>query len=617
MRKFLCPIILLISLAAAASAQNVSVADVMKISSTAGEAQSTVVPPGKKSQCNEGRFLVTDDGLRPPKSVVSGRDLDKSGGAAIQSTFDMSGLGANFNTDASKSNYYFGTNDHDLVTLSNGDVLYITGAFTRMPMSPISRRIDLPQNGKNLAPSEPAWLKDTYRAGVCNRNPMSGECTSYDFGPNTRSTVLVFRSTDCGENFTYVSEMDPLHFGGGTCALPQFRRNPDNSPITSKPWDMGGTDGQLIKVDPANDRIYLAFQCVGYNPSTRQGPEFVLNPNDKINKTLVMLSDTAGSSWKTLGYIGQAQWRFGVVPLSGDELTFGFASSVLTAIKNPATGKYTFDSTGVAAPTGQFNWMGWWDFKGTGVPLTKNNGNVFGIPILARAPGSKSVVLAFPDTFGASGYGYRVFFYDRANKTLAEGPPIMPAAGGASSIAFHLTAADSGTGPILLYWTDLNSATKKITVRGRLLTGVGESSEDFTVSRASGADYSFALTSSKWFGDYHTASALVRKTGHVEGQGKFTVDMRTTRFDFYPMWVEPDNDVHYTRVEYAVDSGLLTTVGPVKPKPVKLIMLPPNSWKPQPSPVELTQIKRPEREMTSEPNVQRVPSHPGNIRRIP
>jgi hypothetical protein len=616
MRKFLCPIILLLSFSAAAFAQNVSVADVMTISGGAGEAQSTVVPPGKKSQCNEGRFLVSNDGVRPPNSVVSGRDLDKTSGALLQSTFDMGALGANFSTDMTKSNYFFGTNDHDLVTLSNGDVLYITGAFTRMPMSPINRRIDLPQGEKFPVQKEPAWFKDTYRE-ICTQKDANGNCIkTYPFGPNTRSTMLVFRSTDCGENFTYVSEMDPVHFGGGTCALPQFRRNPDNSPITSKPWDMGGTDGQLIKVDPANDRIYLAFQCVGYNPSTRQSTEFVLNPNDKINKTLVMLSDTAGSSWKTLGYIDQAQWRFGVVPLTGDELAFGFSSSVLTANKNPATGKYTFDSTGVAAPAGQFNWMGWWNFTGTSVPLTQSNGNVFGIPILARAPGSKSVVLAFPDTF-ASGYGYRVFFYDRANKTLAEGTAITPAAGGASSIAFHLAAADSGTGPILLYWTDLNTATKKITVRGRLITGVGESSEDFTVSRASGADYSFALSSSKWFGDYHTASALVRKTGQVLGQGKFMIDMRTTRFDYYPMWVEPDNSVHYTRVEYAVESGLLTTIGPVKPKPVKLIPIPQGRWKPQPSPVALSQIKTQTREMTSEPDVQRVRTRPLPIRRIP
>jgi hypothetical protein len=612
----LCPIILLLSFSAAASAQNVSVADVMTIAGGAGEAQSTVVPPGKKSQCNEGRFLVSNDGVRPPNSVVSGRDLDKTAGALIASKFDMGALGANFNTDASKSNYYFGTNDHDLVTLSNGDVLYITGAFTRMPMNPNVRRLSLPGGEPTITPKEPAWFKDTFRAGVCNWDAAAGKCNSYDFGPNARSTVLVFRSTDCGENFTYVSEMDPVHFGGGTCALPQFRRNPDNTPITSKPWDMGGTDGQLIKVDPANDRIYLAFQCVGYNPSTRQGPEFVLNPNDKINKTLVMLSDTAGSSWKTLGYVDQAQWRFGVVPLTGDELTFGFSSSVLTGMKNPSTGKYTFDSTGVAAPAGQFNWMGWWDFKGTSVPLTQSNGNVFGIPILARAPGSKSVVLAFPDTF-TGGYGYRVFFYDRANKTLAEGSPILPAAGGASSIAFHLAAADSGTGPILLYWTDLNTATKKITVRGRLITGVGESSEDFTISRVNGADYNFALTGSKWFGDYHTASALVRKTGQVLGQGKFTVDMRTTRFDYYPMWVEPDNNVHYTRVEYAVDSGLLTTVGPVKPKSVKLYPLPQGRWKPEPSPVALSQIKTQTREMTSEPDVQRVRTRPLPIRRIP
>ena len=141
-------------------AQNITVADSVKLSIVAGEAQSTVVPPGKKmSQCEQGRFLVTNDRLRPPDGVVFGQDLNQPGGTLTSSSFDMGALSTNFNTDGSKSKYYFGTNDHDLVSLSNGDVLYITGAFSRMPINLLGGAGPLGQ----VQTKEPAWFKDTYR----------------------------------------------------------------------------------------------------------------------------------------------------------------------------------------------------------------------------------------------------------------------------------------------------------------------------------------------------------------------------------------------------------------------------------------------------------------------
>jgi hypothetical protein len=368
---------------------------------------------------------------------------------------------------------------------------------------------------------------------------------------------------------------------------------------------MGGTDGQTTRVDPTNNHLLMTFQCVGFNAVDTNKTDAVLDANNKLNKTLVLKSDNAGATWKSLGFINQAQWRFGVVPLPGNELAFGFASSVLTG-KPVAGGKYTFDSTGVVANNGQWSWMGWWDFTGSpGIALTKDHANVFAMPVLTRTRDSKNVVLAFPDKFGAKGLGYRVYFYDRVKKSLAEAASILPVKPNASNVAFHLAAVEAGSGPVLLYWTDLDSATKKMTVRGRIITGHGEFTEDFTVSRVGQTDHSFALPAEYWIGDYHTAGGMVRKTGPVQGQGKFTVDLRTTRYDYYPMWIEADGNVHYTRVEYAVEPALLTTTN-VKPKSVKVITVPEPHWKPQPPPVELSKLARPVK-----------PERDGNVLRSP
>jgi hypothetical protein len=360
--------------------QYVAVSDSVSIVSTAGEAQSTVVAPKLKAQCPQGRVLISNDQIHPPNSVVSGKNLDQPAGAVISSKFDTFGL-ADFNTDWPKSKYYFnGTSDHDLVTLSNGDVLYITGAFSRQWVFPPVTNTPAP-----------AWFADTSRC--LEYDPIkNGTCApNKAFGPGARSIVVVFRSTDCGETFQYVSQMDPARELGGSCAFPQFRRNwwAENAPVLNdKPYDMGGSDGQLIKVDKTNNRVYMTFQCVGYKPDATKTTEFVLNEGDKLRKTLVGMFDGPKLNWTSFGFMGDAAWRFSIAPVSNDSLAFGYYSSVVFANRTPS-GKYEFDATGVAAPVGSCSWSGAGagDFKNnSGVPIGSIHSNVWAIPVITRSP---------------------------------------------------------------------------------------------------------------------------------------------------------------------------------------------------------------------------------------
>ena len=169
----------------------------------AGEAQSTVVPPSAKpAACRRGRLLASIDGRRPPATgLVLGRDLGATDPTAtVQGTFDA---------PPNQVDYAFGTNDHDLVALPNGDVLYLTGAFTRRPLTP-----------------KPAWFDVAYRGS---------------FGPGARTSLMVWRSTDCGATFHFVSEFDPAQAGDGSCALPQHPRKttPPGSPerpLSRRSW---------------------------------------------------------------------------------------------------------------------------------------------------------------------------------------------------------------------------------------------------------------------------------------------------------------------------------------------------------------------------------------------
>ncbi len=633
LKQFGFLIVAFVVFAAPANAQQVFVADTATLNLGAGEAQSTVVAPGKKTQCQQGRFLVTNDGDRPPGGVVWGRNLDNANGPVVGSVFEMGSLGANYSNDLIKTRYVFGTNDHDLVTLSNGDVLYITGAFSRISNENPLHAVPLVNgDGGPVQPGKnPSWFDDTFR-DICTNKDEAGNCIkNYPFGPGARSVVMVWRSTDCGEHFKYVSQWDPMHAGDGSCAFPQFRRYANGNLINAKPYDMGGSDGQLARVDPATDRVYLTFQCVGYQqdnsmpPGWQPPPLNTVDPNapqpilpfklskNPLNKTLVLASYNEGSSWQTLGTIEQAAWRFGVVP-AGDELGFGFANSLLFGRKN-GSGKYDFDSTGVAAPNGFWSWWNKSNLVGdSNIPVGNIYANMWAHPILARTPGTKSYLLAFPDSPStSSGFGYRVYFYNDGSKKLVEGNAVLPAKQSADNVAFHLTAVDPGKGPIMLYWYDLDSAAKTITIRGRFITGESECSNDFTISQSAGTPVSFNLGSPDyWFGDYQTAGGFVSESAQTQGQGVFKLMLqKSTHYNFYPMWIEPDGTVRYGRVVYSTKGSVLenlanagNTNGAQVARPVNLTTIPLAQWKTQPNPIPLSQIQRPalERETTREPD---------------
>jgi hypothetical protein len=603
-------VILVLLLAAPAIAQNVSVSDGMSIITNAGEAQSTVVPPKKNPKCEQGRFLVTNDRRRPPSGVVMGRNLDQTTGTPIVSKFEMGTLASNYDrNDLANSKYSFGTNDHDLMTLSNGDVLYITGAFSRMPFGPPGSR--------PLQIWMSSLFKDTFRTGACAKFNANDSCidSSLNFGPNTRSVLLVWRSTDCGENFSFVAEMDPVRFGGATCALPQFRiKSPcakgEDCRILNSPWDMGGTDGQLARVNLKNDMVYTTFQCVGYTADDIKKTNPLLDSTKKLNKTMVLSLDPAQAKWQFLGYIEQAAWRFSHVNFGGN-LLFAAGASVLTGNKNNK-GNYVFDSKGTPAPIGSWAWMGEWNFKDsqdkTNIPIELIGSNVLAVPVISRTPDANTFMLAFPDNFGSKGWGYRVAFYDRVSGKVTDASDtdsILPDKANADNVVFHLAVADPGTGPVLLYWTDLESSTKKVTVRGRLITGKAKFSDPFVISRTNGADASFTLSGNEyWYGDYHTAGAYVRKFPQKVGQGRFQVEVaNTTRYDYYPMWVEAGSVLRYAKVEHAVTTEFFTLAPATKTMKIIERQVPLSRWRPGPFPVELSRIRRQTRPTTREPDV--------------
>ncbi len=506
----------------------VSVADdIQTITMTAGEAQSTIVPPSIKAACPSGRFLVSDDQRRPPDTgLVEGRDLNDPNAPVVNATFDP---------PADAQNYTFLTNDHDLVSLSNGDVLYLTGAGSKAPLSP-----------------KPAWFDVTYRNS---------------FGPGARSVLLTWRSTDCGRTFQYVSEFDPARVSDGSCALPQFPRLTTPPGSADRPvFNMGGSDGQLVQVDPGTGRVYLTFQCVGYTQDTTPGISHFELTHDRLNKTLVATSGDEGSSWTLSSVIGVAAWRFGVAPLADGGLALG-ASNRIYPGSPQGNGSYAFDANGVPTPQGAWGWDSATFYNNQNLSVFTDakvgliHANIWASTVVARIPGGDKVLLAFPTTITdgpqRTGHGYRLFFFDRATGAYTEGDPILPEARNLDSFVMHLAAvAPIRSGPVLLYWYDVTGDSKTATVRGRLISSDTAQSPDFAIARSAGNERAWSIDHHPqyWYGDYWTAG------------GSCTPLSDALSCDYYPMWVEPDGTIRYTRVRVsgAADPPADADVAPLR-----------------------------------------------------
>lgn len=526
----------------------VSISQGRPISMDAGEVQSTVVPPGVKSQCPQGRLLVSDD-----TSMSSGRialvDLNRLGAAPASTQVDaLLTPWPIISPNAFDRTYQLGelsiikSNDHDLVLLPTGDVLLIKMGRLRSALSP-----------------KPVWFDHTYKLGEL-------------WGPGARSALFVWRSEDCGNTFQFVSAIDTARiddgFGtvsDGSSGYPQRQRSTDPPGSAAQPiWGMGGTDGPLVRVDPLTGRVFATIGLYGNIHSSTQ--PFLVGER-ALNRTAVMMSSDRGSTWHRVAVLQFRGWRVDIVP-RGNRMLFAHNAS------NPVTNHgvaFVIPSYPINAgtapgaieapePTG---WWGWNKLPWEHPILYKDpkkrdstdymNVNVAGQTILSRSPSSQNLLLAYMDTIGSSGDGYRFYRLDDQSGWLSF-RPIAPVGARIDDFVLHLTAVDPGQGPVLFYWYDVDTATKQATIRGRLVTRDDQETIDFVISRDGMHPRSFDVTANRrWYGDYHTAGAYRVRERTQDVDDPYPI---WAEYHYFPVWVEPDGRVHVARIEYRMRRGL-------------------------------------------------------------
>ena len=524
----------------------------------AGEVQSTVIPPDKKPQCPKGRLVISDDGSKAPGRIYL-HDLGDLNAPPKLATFD---------SWPPNSDVRILSNDHDIVSLNNGDVLYLRMGQSKAAISP-----------------KPAWFDHTYK--IPKDHPASPA-----WGPGARSSVLVWRSKDGGNSFQFVSSIDTGKIDDdwgvstdGSGGLPQGAGVTVSPGTAGQPiFQMGGTDGPFATVDRASGRVFVSLGLVGKLPSSTS--PFLLGP-DYLRRTYVAVSSDGGSSWQKAGNLGIRGWRTELVP-RGNLLSFSYfawdaeANKGFSPIDHASIGAFPNPDTGhltVIAPEYQGAW-GWnsnpWDnpilYKNADNkgPADTVSTNIPTQTVLMRSPSSKHLIVAFADTMDSDqGNGYRLYLY-KGGQDWTKLPDIRPAVPHKDNFILHLTIADPGTGPLMVYWYDIDATAKKATVRGRILARDDQFSEDIALTRKGNGPRSFSLASARWYGDYHTGSGFVAKT-------RLTQPSTT---NFYPLWLETDGRVHFTRVQFRMaPDPKLADLGPLR---VKFYLLLPGERKPSP-----------------------------------
>jgi hypothetical protein len=496
----------------------VSIAESGSVEMGTGEIQSTVVPPEVTRHCYQGRLLISDDGDKESGRIAL-LDLDNLSGAPRFT--DVPPL-----PDVDNS-VTIASNDHDLLALPNGDVVLIKMGRSREAIHP-----------------KPVWFDHAYKLP----NPEEGVP---EWGPGARSKMFVWRSENCGDSFRLVSSIDTafLHTGHGpfTGGLPQ----PSSSTIPpgseEQPiWSMGGTDGPLARVDPETGQIYLTIALFGNLPSSSED-SFAIG-GQALNVTAVMRSDDGGSSWTQVQTLPFRGWRLDVLPRSGNRLAFAHelpdpGSSLRRAFVIP---EWPLSYHEAPEPAG---WNQSWkdhsllykskkdktstDTMATNVPYQT---------ILARSPSGQNLLVAHAATIGENGDGYRLYMQNGGTSWLPFAP-IAPQTPNPDSFVLHLTGVDPGRGPIFFYWYDVEAMTKRVTIRGRLITRDNQATADFSVSRDGSVSRSFDVsTDARWYGDYHTAGGYVAPAA--------APDWSRNTFHYFPVWVEPDGTTRFARVVY-------------------------------------------------------------------
>jgi hypothetical protein len=469
-----------------------------------------VVAPGDNTNCPNGKIVVVTGQPRPDRRVIISDLLTSDGKINTATGTDVAFM---ININAEKL-----ATDNQIVKLKNGDLLAFKLGFLWSPINP--------------KPFWGDWISDE----VTDNKKMA------------RDAIFIYKSTDCGANWSKVNVIDATKIDKGQYGIPKKalddNGNQEKAAGGALLWHSNGFDRQEVYSDEFTGVLYMTTQIASGSYTLSAGGNEVTVPG--IDKYGLFVSANNGQTWQLKKETNKRVLVM-TTTLNGRFFMFSVSGNKPTLFYTKKTNDYALSSlTQVDI-----------NYPESGTPLkAESDTNIHQFPdmmsaSIARGP-DNSVYIAWP-VLNASG----ICEYVLCNVKINENNPGV--FGPANYACMRIKASDPshsldyGTlieskAESINYLTDINSkitpktlfyfiesttgaevakSLQKTAVKGILIDHkTNQISDDFFLSRTSN-------NTGRWFKPYTSGGGM----GHYT---KGTFYIHNNKQHYIAQWPEPD-----------------------------------------------------------------------------
>jgi hypothetical protein len=468
-----------------------------------------VITPGENNNCPNGKIIVMTGQPRPDRRMIIS-DLQTSEGKINTSK------GTNVQLDIDPEFEKLAT-DNQIIKLKNGELLAIKLGFLWKPISP--------------KPSWGDWITDKHT----------------DYKPMARDAIYIYKSSDCGANWSRVSVIDATKIDKGQYGVPKKakdQKDEDGDISDTTLYHSNGFDRQEVYYDRASNLIYMTTQIA--SGAYTKNVNGLKVPLPKLDHYALFVSADNGVTWhlkyktekRMLVMTTATNGRFFMFTLSNGKPILLYTKTPKDYSLNSLTSveiKYPESGTALKAQRDtnihQKN-----DLATFSIARGPDNSVYLAYPVLNNNSKCEYVLCNVkineknPGSFGIANYASMRIKASSPEFSLSYGTLVETEA---ESI-YYLTDLNTKITPkTLLFYIESTSGdgvpaeSKKVAVKGILIDHKTNTiSDDFFLSRS-------ADNAGRWFKPYTSGGGI----GHYT---KGTAYIYNDKQNYIAQWPEPD-----------------------------------------------------------------------------
>ncbi len=475
-----------------------------------------VIAPGKNDACPNGKIIVMTGQPRPDRKMIISDLMTSDGKINTSQGTDVS-LMININAEKLAT-------DNQIIKLKNGDLLAFKLGFLWTPITP--------------KPHWGDWISDDVT----------------DYKKMARDAIFIYKSTDCGANWSKVSIIDAAKIDKGQYGVPKPEK--DGNGIQKKNaagdllWHSNGFDRQEVCYNEQSNMIYMTTQIASGKYQVKVGSSTVEIKG--IDKYGLFMSNSNGQGWQLKKDDFEERPLLMTTAANGRLFIFSLSNGKPVLYYTTKTKDYSLSSLKKVEIKYPENGTPWKSEKDTNIhQMNEVDDNVKKSISIARGP-NNSVYIAYPvlnssdkceyvlcnvkineenpETFGIANYASMRIKASNPSHSLDYGTFVESKA---ESINYLTDINTQITPKTLFYFIEsttgdnIPKASRKVAVKGILIDHkTNMISGDFFLSRD-------ATNIGRWFNPYSSDGGI----GHYT---KGAAYIYNDKQNYIAQWPEPD-----------------------------------------------------------------------------